>query len=90
MAGRFEVFGRVLVLRAVAAANMAADEAHPQVHPGVPDLDTLLANRNVFRVHIADLVFVRTGFLWHSINCSKWPFGRKTMEGSDSGSFHRT
>ena len=43
MVGGVEVPGGVLVLRRVAAANMAAGEAKAQVYPAVADLQTLLA-----------------------------------------------
>ncbi|CAA9259620.1 MAG: hypothetical protein AVDCRST_MAG93-2129 [uncultured Chloroflexia bacterium] len=43
MLGCTEVFGGVLVLRRVAAAHMAAAQAHAQVNPGVAQLEALLA-----------------------------------------------
>jgi len=71
MAGCFEVFCCVAVLRVVAAADVTAGKAKPQAHPRVPYLYAVLADRDVLRMHIANLVFVCTGFLWHSIHCSK-------------------
>src|SRR5258706_12649265 len=41
--GRVEVLRRVLVLRVVAAADMAAGAAQAQVHPGVTHLQAFLA-----------------------------------------------
>src|SRR5256886_2564584 len=43
MVGGPVVFGGVLVLRRVTTADVAADLAQPQVHPGVAHLQTLLA-----------------------------------------------
>jgi hypothetical protein len=41
--GGLKVFGRVLVLRRVAAADVAAGHAEPQVDPGVADLQAVFA-----------------------------------------------
>jgi hypothetical protein len=95
MAGRLKMFGRMLVLRAVAAADVAADKAHPQVDPCVPYFYAILADRYVLRVNVANLVFVRTGFLWHAIDYSRWAkFASNEpnmpAEASDSGLFQRT
>jgi hypothetical protein len=38
-----EVLAGVLVFRGIAATYVAADEAFPQVHPGVAHLETFLA-----------------------------------------------
>jgi hypothetical protein len=54
-----EVLGGVLVLRRIAAADVAAGEAEPQVDPGVPHLQALLTTVAV-RAHVADLVQVGT------------------------------
>lgn len=43
MAGFMEVLGGVFVLGGVAAADVAALEANPQVNPGVAGLQALLA-----------------------------------------------
>jgi hypothetical protein len=37
-----KVFGRVLVLRAVAAANVATDHTEPEMHPVIADLQAFL------------------------------------------------
>ena len=69
MAGRFEVLRRVLVLRAVAAADVAARQALAQVHPRVADLHAIFANRDVLRMDILDLVNVRawiSNFWFHN------------------------
>jgi hypothetical protein len=39
-----EVLGGVLVLRGIAASDVSAFEAHPQVNPGVPGFYAVLAN----------------------------------------------
>ena len=38
MSCRVEMLGRVLVLRAVAAAHVATVQTHPQVNPGIASL----------------------------------------------------
>ena len=43
MFGLMKVFGRVLVPGRIAAANVAADEALPKMHPGVSHLQTFFA-----------------------------------------------
>ena len=43
MTSVMEMFGGVLVLRRVAAADVAAHEALPKVYPGVAYLEALLA-----------------------------------------------
>src|SRR2546421_11426626 len=58
MAGGAEVLGRVLVLRRVAAANVAADLAQAQVNPGVPHLQTFLAALG-FRLWITNQLEMR-------------------------------
>jgi len=62
MAGRVEMFRRVLVLRAVAAPDISADEAHPQIDPCVAELYAFFADRDVFRMDITDLVEMGAGF----------------------------
>src|SRR5689334_6513512 len=57
MAGRVEVFGGVPILRVVAAADMAADQALTQVDPGVAHLQALLATVATRR-HVANLIQV--------------------------------
>jgi hypothetical protein len=61
------MFGRVFILGTVAAADMAASKAHPQVDPRIPRLDAILTDRDILRMDFPDLIFVRTGFLWHSV-----------------------
>jgi len=48
-----EMFGGVLVLGAVATANMATGQAHAQVHPGVAGLQAVFAALGARR-HFAD------------------------------------
>jgi hypothetical protein len=43
MLGLVEMFGGVFVLRRVAAADVAALEAHAKVHPGIVHFETFLA-----------------------------------------------
>ena len=40
--GRVEMFGGVLILRRVTAANMPAFETEAQVYPRIPDSQTIL------------------------------------------------
>jgi hypothetical protein len=48
----------VLVLRGVAASHLPIGHAHPQMDPGVTELDALLAARRRRR-HVVDLIKVR-------------------------------
>jgi hypothetical protein len=48
----------VLVLRTVAAADVAALQAHAQVYPGIVGLEAFFATVGA-RLHVADLVQVR-------------------------------
>src|SRR5439155_17763775 len=58
--GGVEMLGGVLVLRLVAAADMAAAEAQPEMDPWVTGLQALLAAIGV-RFEVSDLVEVRAG-----------------------------
>jgi hypothetical protein len=44
MFGFVKVLGRVLILRRVATGDVAADEAHTQVNPGIAELYTLVTD----------------------------------------------
>lgn len=44
MLGVVKVLGGVLILRGIAAAHLAALQAHSQMHPGVAGLDALFAD----------------------------------------------
>jgi hypothetical protein len=55
-----EVLGGVFVFRRVAATNMAALQAQPQVHPAVTHLQTLFAALGVRR-DLFDLVEMLAG-----------------------------
>src|SRR5580692_11203033 len=55
------VLGRVLVLRGIAAAHMAADQAHPQMHPRISRFQTILASVGA-GLYVFDFLDVRTGF----------------------------
>src|ERR1051325_9003392 len=59
MAGGVEMFGGVAVGRAVAAADVPAGAAQPQVHPDRAALEALLAAARARR-HLAHLVGVKT------------------------------
>ena len=50
-----EVLGGVLVLRRIAAADMTAFEAQPQVHPGVTHGQAFLATVRRIRFTVQDL-----------------------------------
>jgi hypothetical protein len=43
MFGRVEMLGGMLILRIVAAADMTTDETDTQMHPCIPDSQTILA-----------------------------------------------
>src|SRR5579859_6241209 len=55
MIGSMEMFGCMLILRRVAAANMTADQAQPQVDPGIATLQTLLTTLCTWR-HLVNLI----------------------------------
>jgi hypothetical protein len=55
MLAAVKVFGGVFVFRGVATTDMATLQAQPQVHPGVPRFQTLLAALSVRR-DLLDLV----------------------------------
>jgi len=59
--GGVEVRGSVLVLRAVAAADVAALQAHAQVHPPIALAQAFFAALAVRR-HFGDLIPVSAGF----------------------------
>ena len=63
--GPTEVFGRMLVPGAVAAAHVTAVKAHAEVDPGVAGLEALLSTIRV-RTDVADRIEVRT-LLRHGI-----------------------
>lgn len=50
-----KVLGSVLVLRRVAAADVAADHAHAQVDPSIADLHAILTHVSVRRLNL-DLI----------------------------------
>jgi hypothetical protein len=58
-----KVFGGVLILGRVAAADIAADQAHTQMDPGIAELNAVLTNM-FSRFSNFDLIKVST-FFWH-------------------------
>lgn len=65
---RVKVFGRVLILRRVATANVAARETQAEMNPGVPAFQALLAAASV-RLYILNLIGMGTAL--HSVSsCS--------------------
>ncbi len=60
MIGIIEMFGRVLVLRAIATANMSARKTLTQTDPLIAGLRALFAHRDICRVNILYLVFMMT------------------------------
>src|SRR4029077_1589989 len=58
MLGGVKMFGRMLVLRRVTAADVPADHAQAQVHPPVAHLQTLFATLRV-RLDLGDLIQMR-------------------------------
>jgi hypothetical protein len=70
MAGRAKVFRGVLVFGGVAAPDVPAGQAHPQMDPPVLHLQTFLAAGGA-RLDIADLVEMGAPYLGHdSLPCS--------------------
>ena len=61
MFGRMKMLCRVLVLRGIAAADMAALEAQPQMHPAVAHLQALLAAIGWMRTDLSDLTEMCAG-----------------------------
>ena len=64
MAGRAKMFRGVLVLGGVAAPDVPAGQAHPQMDPAVLQLQTLFATWGT-RLDIADLVEMGAGYSGH-------------------------
>src|ERR687898_644437 len=65
--GSVEVLRRVLVLRGIATPDVTANAAEPQMHPGVADLQALLATFGRPWRNVANLVEVGTrGAHWVS------------------------
>ena len=60
MLGGVKVLGCVLILRAVAASNVAAAQAKTEMDPPIAHLETLLTTARV-RLHIFDLFKVFAG-----------------------------
>jgi hypothetical protein len=56
---------RVLIFGTITAPHMAACEADAQIHPGIPRLDAVLANRDVLWMHITNLVFMGACLIGH-------------------------
>lgn len=52
MLGVMEVLGRVLILRRVAAADVAAFETEPQMNPGIARFHAILTNVLVGLRHV--------------------------------------
>src|SRR5215469_9579396 len=92
MMGGVKVLGGVLVLGAIATADMAAFQAHAQMHPAVSGFDAIFAD--VF-LGGGDLDLVQMATLWHAFLqfdrvpaphgpiCPAWPrprthFGRNS------------
>jgi hypothetical protein len=53
------MLGRVFVLRRVAATDVAADQAQPQVNPGIARLQAVLATVRA-RLDLANLIDMQT------------------------------
>jgi hypothetical protein len=51
----------MLVFRGIAATDVAADLAKPQVHPGIAHFDALLADMNL-GFEVANLIGMRASF----------------------------
>jgi hypothetical protein len=59
MLGGMEVLRRVFVLRRIAASDVTAFKAHPQVHPAISGLDAVFADV-LPGTRYFDLICVRT------------------------------
>jgi hypothetical protein len=60
MPGRVKVLGGVFVLGRIATAYVTAGEAEPQVYPGIPHLQTLLAAPGVW-TYVLDFIQMLAG-----------------------------
>ena len=56
---------RMLALRDIAAADVAAGEAKSEMHPVHPHLQAFLTSFGCFRLNVADLVEMTASF-WHT------------------------
>jgi len=67
MLGLMKVLGRVLVLRRVTTTDMAADEAFPQMNPGIAHFKALLA-AFAAGFDLTNFFYMRTSCLcaWHA------------------------
>jgi hypothetical protein len=65
MGGGVKVFSGVLVLRGIAATDVAADEAQAQVNPAIVQLQTLLATT---RMGFDRLDFIEVSTSFHGIS----------------------
>jgi len=61
MARRLKMLSRVLILGRVAAADMAAGQAEPELNPTLADLQAILAAPSARR-HLSDLIEMRATF----------------------------
>ncbi len=59
--GVMEMLGRVLILRRIAAANMAAFQAQAEMNPHVPAFQAFLAAFRRARFYVVYVVKMRTG-----------------------------
>jgi hypothetical protein len=67
MFGSMKMLGGMLVLGGIAAPDVAADQAHPQMDPRVTHLQTFLA-AICARLHFPDFLDVRTFIeIWHCV-----------------------
>jgi hypothetical protein len=53
-----KVLSSMLIPRRIAATNLPANHAQPQMHPRIPNLQTFLTTLGM-RLHILDLIQVR-------------------------------
>lgn len=67
MARGVEVFGGVLIFRIVTTADVAANFAKTQMHPGISHLQTFFATIGSLGFYIFHLVEVRT-VNWHTLS----------------------
>jgi hypothetical protein len=56
MLRRVEMFRRMFIWRRIAAADVAADQAEPQMHPAAANFQTVLTTFGGVRVNVSNLI----------------------------------
>jgi hypothetical protein len=62
--GRMKMLGSVVILRFAAASDVATSHTHSQMHPRIPELQTLLADlrswgKDLYKIAVTAFFFVK-------------------------------